>query len=313
MRKVSGRFLVKYKLPPLEEADEFFRVYQNFKPHFPTCLVNEIQHYAYGKNDKTQLQFVYDPETKTLPNSHKQLFQDTCRFFKIDSQSRFRQWCYRTFKDGFWVSDSRIQIAVENLRFRVAALAKRHGIKPMTNKLPCQLNPCLADVVEMLRFGSIDAIFRTDRPYLAGFLTPVTGCNHLLARGSFRRQAFTSFDRFVESTAVHWKPDDLIEFLHRIDPGFMKSPGSYRLLGCVRHGPQKEDTEKALIKRLPNVDWKLVDAKVAHDVRDELASSIIGWSFGPSEATRPFVVKIIADIDAAHPRVDQELQDDLLE
>jgi hypothetical protein len=312
MRKVSGRFLVKYKLPPLEEADDLWQMYQDFKYTFPTCLINEIQQFTFGKNDKTQLQLVYDPETKTVPNTHKQLFQDTCRFFTIKTPGQFRPWCYRKIKNGFRVSDSRIQIALENLRFRVATLAKQHNIEPMINKLPCQLKPCLADVIAF--FGCTEPTrYATgaDHPYLAGFLSSrKIDADLILSRASSRTGGYSAFGQFAESARVCWTPEDLVEFLHRLHPVFMDSPSSYALLAYIRHSPQKEDIEKALIKRLPTVDWKTVDFRTAHEVRCQLARAI-GWNFGLSPSIMPFAAKVMAEIDAVHP--DPYDSDDLLE
>jgi hypothetical protein len=130
-----------------------------------------------------------------------------------------------------------------------------------------------------------------------------------LARASFQRPSSTIWEEWVEGSRIDWSPDELIEFLHRLNPTFMTSPRSYTLLGFVRHGPPKEDIEKALIKRLPQVDWKTVDAKLARDIRDELAGSI-GWNFGVSESTRPFFTRVLVDIAVAHP---ERQEDDLLE
>jgi hypothetical protein len=313
-RKVSGRFLVKYKLAPLEEADELFAIYQDFKQSLPTCLINEIQQYTFGKLDKTQLQLVYDPETKTIPNSHKTLFEDTVRFFKIDTIGQFQKWTSKNTDEGeIETKESRLQIALENVRFRATELAKEFKRTPIhpSRLLPCQLKPCLADIITILKLKRCNQFDRqphfSESPWLIGqfgldltfrykhdmFGLPAI-CYFFSSAGRSLGHVTSKDDTygsFIESTRTRWTPENLVEFLHCLVPDYMNSPSSYELLGLTPNLAFANE----LKKRLPVVDWKDVDCEIAHYIRGYFERGMLVGTL-----MRPALDQVIIDIDKTH-------------
>jgi hypothetical protein len=246
-----------------------------------------------------------------LPNSHKKIFEDTVRFFKLKTETELKTWWLRG--DDSKVTEARVQIALENLRFRAAAMAKERKIKQtVIHKFPCQLQPCVADVIDL--FHDPQRKYPNSRytiahsPFLSGFFVQKgpkdfnawrfflysKRNNFYQERGGL--QALANRDKIV------WDPKDLMDFLFKLDPTYMNSPKSYSLLWAL--GDDRYDTPLAteLVQRLPAVDWWDVDRDTAELVLDDILQT--PRESLPECPAKTFTAKVVSQIDLAHGLVE---------
>jgi hypothetical protein len=163
------------------------------------------------------------------------------------------------------------QIAIDNLRFRVAEMVQKHNIPEFHNKLPCQhLSPCLDDVATFIDVWERSKynpylLNALKSPYLSARLVykPVDKAYAIdVTARSWRTTGYSGYGtidfyrRTLSERTTAWQPDDFIEFLHRLDPDWLTSIQAYYTPLEMRFGNFRREFFDAVVKRLPTIDWK---------------------------------------------------------